>query len=188
MGNSTNKLNIDDFKKYNYYNCETLFQSGYKTIARVVDIYDGDTCTVIIYYSSKYIKYNVRLYGIDTCELKSKKDKNKEFAYKARHRLYNLITNKNLEFYECKRTEIRKILNEDVYLVNLDILSLDKYGRLLANVWKYDDNSKQNICNLISLNKRNDDKTFSDILLEEKLAYAYDGTTKKPEDEQIIEK
>lgn len=191
MGNSTNKFSLDDFKKYNYNNCETIFQSGYKTIGRVVDIYDGDTCSVIIYYGGKYLKYPVRLHGIDTCEIKSKNNENKELAYKARHRLYNLITNKQLDDYKCKRTEIRKILNDDVYLVSLDISGLDKYGRLLANITKYNDFNKQNILNLINSiksNKKNDKiKTFSDILLEEKLAYAYDGKTKKTEDEQIIE-
>ena len=192
MGNINNKLNLDDFNKYNYYNCETIFKSGYKTVGRVVDIYDGDTLTVIIHYSGKYIKYPVRLSGIDTCEIKSKNNENKELAYKARHRLYNLITNKKLDNYECKREEIRKILNEDVYLVSLDISGLDKYGRLLAEVSKYNNNSKQNILDVINsirINNKNNNfiKTFSDILLDEKLAYSYNGKTKKSEDEQINE-
>ena len=192
MGNSINKFNLDDFKKYNYDNCKFIFQEGYKTIGRVVDIYDGDTCTVIIYYGGEYIKYPVRLFGIDTCEIKSKNEKNNELAYQARHKIYNLITSKQLDDYKCKRTEIRKILNEDVYLVVLDIAGLDKYGRLLADMFKYDNNNKQNILNVMNLFKSNEKnnnkiKTFSKILLEEKLAYAYDGKTKKTENEQIIE-
>ena len=51
----------------------------------------------------------------------------------------------------------------------IECVDFDKYGRLLTNVF---------------LNKE-DDKSISDILLEEKLAYKYNGDTKLTEEEQI---
>lgn len=181
MGNLIQKFNVNDFTKYNYDNCETLFKSGYQTIGRVVDIYDGDTFTVIIEFQKKYIKYPVRLYGIDTCEMKSKDKDSKELAYKARELLYNLITDDKLDDYKCKRTDIRQKLNDKIYLVRLDIIGLEKYGRLLAKVYKYN-NTKQNF---FSINFKNNEgeafKEFSNILLKNNLAYIYDGKTKNPE-------
>ena len=187
MGNYYKKSNITDFANYNYDNCNTLFKNGYQTIGRVVDIYDGDTCTIIIKYDKKYIKFPVRLYGIDTCELKSKNNANKELALQARSRLYELITEEKLIDYKCKRTDIRQKLNEKVYIVSLDIIGLEKYGRLLANIYKY--NNNQNL--LFAINSKNNSnlisESFSNILIKENLAYAYDGKTKKTEDEQINE-
>ena len=105
--------------------------------------------------------------GIDTCEIKSKNDENKKHALLARNRLFNLITNQTLDKYDCKRLDIRKILNSNVYLVKIDISGFDKYGRLLADLYDFND------------------KNLSKILIEEKLAYEYDGKTKLSEEKQI---
>ena len=158
----------NEFAKYDYYNTLTFFQNSCKLVARVVDIYDGDTCTVIVKYYNRYIKVVVRLYGIDTCEIKSQSEVNKLLAYQSRERLYELVTNKKLVDKMCTRTEIRKLLNESVYLVTLETYGLDKYGRLLVTMYKLD----------VSKN------SFSDILLSEKLAYKYYGRTKLSEKEQ----
>lgn len=158
---------IDDFKDKTFDNCESLFEKGYRSICRVVDIYDGDTCTIILNYNIEYIKFNVRLNGIDTYEIKSRNDINKNRALLARNRLFNLITDKTLDNIDCKRTEIRNILNSNVYLVKIDIHGFDKYGRLLADLYDFDN------------------KNFSKILIQENLAYSYDGKTKLSEEKQI---
>jgi endonuclease YncB( thermonuclease family) len=167
---SSNELNtqnhFENFKDKTFDNCNSLFEKGYRSVCRVVDIYDGDTCTVILYYNLEYIKFSVRLNGIDTCEIKSKNNTNKNSAYLARNRLFNLITNKTLDKIDCKRKEIRQILNDNVYLIKIDVHGFDKYGRLLADLYDFNGNN------------------FSKILIEEKLAYVYDGKTKLSEKEQ----
>ena len=157
---------MNSFDNYNYENTQCLF-TNINTIVRVIDIYDGDTCTVVIKFNDQYFKHTVRLCGIDSCEIKGKEEENKQNAYLARDRLYELITNtkleakKNLKCYT--RNEIRKLLNSNVYLCYLKIKCLDKYGRFLANIYS-DENSNE---------------SFSEILLKEHLAYKYDGGTKQ---------
>ena len=66
-------------------------------------------------------------------------------------------------------------LQNNIYLVKLSCNSLDKYGRILANVYKTSDTRAS--CKI---------NNFSDILINEKLGYKYDGGTKLSESEQLI--
>jgi endonuclease YncB( thermonuclease family) len=152
------------------YNRDTPMFSlnGIKTYARVVDIIDGDTINCIIpFFDNKYFKFNIRLSGIDTCEMKSKNDENKKLAIAARDLLFELITNKKL--YQLSKKEISNILNEDLYLVWVECLNFDKFGRVLANV-----------------SKNETAQSFSDILVNKKLAYQYHGEKKLTEEEQLV--
>ena len=85
--------------------------------------------------------------------------KNKKLAYDARDRIYNLVTGKKGD--KDTRANIRKSLLADIYLVKLTTYGTDKYGRLLADV--------NNLC---------DNKTYSEYLLNENLAYKYDDEIK----------
>jgi len=179
---------IEEFRNYTFDSCHKLFEQEYNTIARIVDIYDGDTCTIVMKFNNIYNKFIVRLNGIDTCEIKAKSVDNKKKAYLARDRLLSLITNtvvppdglsscshpdiaNNLPPLPKERKNIRDLLNKDVYLVNICITGTDKYGRLLGDLYSLDD-----IFKTIS---------FSSVLLTEKLAYKYEGGTKKLEEEQL---
>lgn len=161
---------VTEFSKYNYENCPKLFDKEFSTIARVVDIYDGDTCTCIFKLNNTYYKFNIRLNGIDTCEMKSKINEVKDKALLARNRLFNLITKKKLDKLDISRKDTKVLLNKDVYLVKLTIYGLEKYGRVLADIYDLD--------NTIT--------SFSSILINEKLGYKYDGKTKLSEEMQII--
>jgi endonuclease YncB( thermonuclease family) len=142
--------------------------NGIKTYARVVDIIDGDSINCIIpLFNNKYYKFNIRLNDIDTCEMKSKNDMNKKLAIAARDLLFELITNKKL--YQLSKKEISDILDEDMYLVWIECLNFDKFGRVLAKVSK-NETSPQ---------------TFSDTLIDKKLAYNYNGEKKLSEEEQL---
>lgn len=148
-----------------------------KTTARVVSVYDGDTLTVVLPVFSTFFKFNVRMSGIDTCEIKSKSPKNKELAYRARNRLFQLITGKAIDangIDSWKRKQVDEFLEADVYLVNIHCLEFDKYGRLLATVYPVTptDPSIPHI-------------SFSDTLLKDRLAYAYQGDTKLTEEDQV---
>lgn len=144
--------------------------AGRKLWARVVSVYDGDTITIVFPVGETMYRFNARMYGIDTCEMKSKEAANKETALRARNRLIELISGRPLANPTgAVRKDIVRHLAEDTYLVWIECLEFDKYGRVLVKVRKSDDP---------------DLKTFSDILVEEKLAYPYFGETKLTEKEQ----
>jgi len=100
--------NIDYFSLRGYY------------VAKCVDVYDGDTCTVIIKFKNTYYRINVRLNGIDTPEIRTKNSEEKEAALKAKYDLEKLIKGK---------------------IVDLFIQKLDKYGRPLADMYVEYENS-----------------------------------------------
>jgi hypothetical protein len=107
-------------------------------------------------------------------EIKSKNEKNKELACFARSRLISLITDKDISETTLlkDRRMINNFLNKNVYCVWIECLDFDKYGRLLANIYKSD-------------NTLTPSESFSSILLKEKLAYTYTGETKLTEEEQL---
>jgi len=100
-------------------------------------------------------KFHIRLYGIDSCELKSKIHSNKDLAVQARDRMVELCAGgAAIPNAFVSRKDIRAFLDEHVSLVYLECMDTDKYGRTLANI--YNPNCRQ--------------RSFSEILVEEKLA------------------
>tara|TARA_X000001036_G_scaffold440081_1_gene494257 strand:- start:1475 stop:1936 length:462 start_codon:yes stop_codon:yes gene_type:complete len=82
----------------------------------VIKVYDGDTITIaakLPFAESPVYRWSVRLLGIDTPEMKSKDEKLKKIATKARDTLSG------------------KIMGKTVYLENV---GTEKFGRILANV------------------------------------------------------
>ena len=121
------------------------------TEGKVVKVYDADTITVATRmpkYSPDVFRFNVRLNSIDTPEIKSKNATTKARALHA-----------------------RDVVKEMVYgkIVQLKNVSLEKYGRILADVYIED----------IHLNK---------WLIDNGYAVTYSGGTKHiPEDcEQLL--
>lgn len=112
-------------------------------IARVIKVYDGDTITIAAYYPSyierKLYKFSVRLSGIDCPEINSINKSERETAIKAKEFLHNLIYNQ---------------------LVQLNNITLDKYGRLLAEV-------------------KLGDVSCNELLIKHRLAVKYDGKRKQ---------
>lgn len=131
---STNHIIDTDIVKFSFEN----IKGNYK----VISVYDGDTLTLLLpinihiynfnLYDSidiksdtnptnkiKYYKINVRLYGIDTPELKPSKnlidrDNHKIKAIAAKNYLSNLLLNK---------------------IVNVHFMNYDKYGRPLVTLY-----------------------------------------------------
>jgi endonuclease YncB( thermonuclease family) len=153
--------NKEDFKQYGGSTPELSF-NGFKSYGRLIDIYDGDTIKVILPIFDSYYKFTIRLNGIDTCEIRSKDKVLQDNALKARDRLFELLTNNKVN----TKNDIKNILESDVHLVWVECCNKDKYGRILANIYKNKDT----------------EKSVSEILLEEKLAYKYEGKTKLSED------
>jgi endonuclease YncB( thermonuclease family) len=119
------------------------------TEGKVIKVYDCDTITIATKFpylttlneSNIMYRFHVRLLGIDTPEMKTKNEDEKSIAHLAQKSLSDLI------------------LNQKVTLKNT---SLDKYGRILANV--YTENGVE----------------LSSWAISSRFAIAYDGGTKKP--------
>ena len=158
---------IINMENFNDTNTPLFSFNGVNGMSRVVDITDGDTIKAIINFKDEYYKIIVRLNNIDTCETKSKCEENKNLGVNAKKRLYNLITNKSIDNNDKKL--IKKELNDNCYLIYLKCYEFDKYGRVLGDIYK----------------NKDDDVSFSSILINEKLAYIYGGKTKLTEEEQI---
>lgn len=84
------------------------------TIGKVIQVYDGDTFTIAVYLFGEIYRFPVRLYGIDTPEIRTKDSKMKTRAISARDALSSLIMNK---------------------IVELKNVEYEKYGRLMAHVY-----------------------------------------------------
>ena len=96
------------------------------TSGHVIKVYDGDTITIaskMPYENSQLFRFNVRLNGIDTPEIKSKNENEKLLAKKARDSLSQLIIHKNITLQNVKNEKYGRIL-ADVYL---DDLHLNKW-------------------------------------------------------------
>ena len=87
------------------------------TEGQVIKVYDGDTITIastIPIVNSPLYRFSVRLSGIDSAEIKSKNNNEKDIAMLARNKLSEMILHKK---------------------VTLKNISTEKYGRILADVY-----------------------------------------------------
>lgn len=115
--------------------------------AYVIKVYDGDTITVVTAFPWEpkvAYRFSVRILGIDTPEKRTKDEDEKYVANIAQKFVADRILNK---------------------FVTLKNISLDKYGRLLADVYEGESNI-----------------SISDELVKNRLAVKYDGGTKKTPD------
>jgi endonuclease YncB( thermonuclease family) len=100
-------------KKCNPDNIDFFSLKGQKLYTRMIDAYDGDTCTLILPIYKDLKKLKCRLHRIDTPELRTSDPLEKQYAIKARDRL--------LEF-------------KDKILIAY-ISEADKYGRYLVDLY-----------------------------------------------------
>ena len=124
MDNSTIIEQNTYLDKIKYNDVDFFNLNGFKTWAKCVKVYDGDTGTFVFFFNNKPFKFRVRLAGIDTPEIKSNNPDEMAVGILARNKLQGLIYDK-LVFLECLRW--------------------DKYGRLLAKI--YSDNIIQKSIN-----------------------------------------
>lgn len=141
---------------------------GTRRVAKVVSLYDGDTCKAIFRMNGTLYKWNCRLNHIDTPEMRSASSPNKaeekKFAIRARNRLLQLILRDESIDLDAKysKKQIEEMLHANRNLVCLDCGFFDLYGRLL--VVMLDETGQEN---------------YNQILLDEGFAQEYDGGKKK---------
>ena len=97
-----------------YSNIKKFSLNSYICDAKIIKVYDGDTVTAIFEYKNELYKWSCRLLGIDTPEIKSKNENEKNLAIIARDALNNKIANK---------------------VVKLHCFDFDKYGRILVEIY-----------------------------------------------------
>jgi endonuclease YncB( thermonuclease family) len=143
--------------------------NGIKTWGKIVDMYDGDTCRIILVHNDILQKFACRLVGVDTPEMKpslTKEHRDQEIinAHKCRNRLLQLVTNCSVPSLDLmmKKPECKKILDTNTKLIMVKCGEFDKYGRLLVTLFP-DEHDK------VSANQQ---------LVIENYAKSYDGGKK----------
>ena len=104
----------------------------YEYKAKVLKIYDGDTCTLEfdLGFNIKFIE-QVRLYGIDTPEIRTKNKKEKKLAYEARDFLRDMLLGETIEVRVHKEGKYGRYLVTILYdYKNINELLVEKgYAR-----------------------------------------------------------
>ncbi len=129
------------------------YHSAYKNkfvTAKIVSVYDGDTCDAIFRLDASlpYYNYKVRLVGIETPEMKPP------------------INTPNRDQIITKAKQARDFIKERTsdQLVTLELHGLDKYGRVLVKIY-------------LSVQPTHE-TCINTMLIGVGLANAYDGGTK----------
>ena len=117
---------------------------------KIVDIYDGDTCTIVFRNKGELLKYKVRMIGYDSPEMKPLKNSK----------------NRDKEIREAKKA--KKALN-DISGGGILIIKCgkwDKYGRLLGDLYTRDLFGKPKLY-------------INQWMIDNGYGYPYNGGTKK---------
>ncbi len=168
MNNNNNEYN--ELNKLDIHKINTWKLSGTK-ICKIQKVYDGDTPTIIVKINKEFFAFNVRLIGLDTPEIHPRNENLLEketehlLGIKARNKLIELVTDQNIILDKpYTNDELR-----DIFIKNQKIITVefseeqDKYKRPLVKLY---DNVNDNEC-------------INQILINEKFAKNYDGTTKE---------
>ena len=118
---------------------------------RIVDVYDGDTCTIVARFDGRLRRRRCRLAGIDAPELCGAHARPEEAR--------------------ASRDFLKSIISNGVLWVHYD--GLDKYGRLLI---RFRVSERRRGCALCPPPRR----WVAEAMIESGHAVAYDGGTKKP--------
>ena len=157
-------MDIINYGLHNMANTKKFSLNGMCTFARLIDVYDGDTITCIFPLYNNFYQFNCRVNGIDTSEIKNKNEKEKEKAYLARSCVLDYCNGKDVQIERhAPRKHIQEYLDKNVTVIWLKCHELDKYGRVIVDVYK----------------DSNYSETLTEYLLKRDLGYEYYGGTKK---------
>ncbi len=95
----------------------------FSTLAKVVKVYDGDSIHVVFEYFGNFYRWICRIAHVDTPEIKSKNQKEKEFGNVVKEKVSELLLNK---------------------IFQIQCFEFDKYGRLLIELTLPDTNETKN--------------------------------------------
>lgn len=128
-------INWDDVNS----DVEELSLKGKVITGKVVSVYDGDSCRCVFPFEGKLYKWNCRINGIDTPELRTRSKLEKEAGYKARDFLREKILKKTVEIHCDEFDKYGRIL------VNIKINNEDVSEMMVSNeyAFRYDGGTKQ---------------------------------------------
>ena len=153
--------------------CPLFSLKGVKTMAKAIDIYDGDTFDIVVCVNSQLYHMKTRMFGYDSPEMKPPKsdpnrDSIKANAILARTKLWTLLTNENTGMSDKHNIVFPVIIGD-----------FDKYGRLLVSAFspnvKLEDISGFELENMDMWF----DKTINAQMVREGFGYPYYGGTKQ---------
>lgn len=122
MGNKNSIANSKDLKTLTEDECKKvpLFSlDGMDFNCRVTNVYDGDTCHVIIRHNDKLLRFKLRMEGYDSPEMRP--PKNKE--------------NRGDIIISAKKAKDALIIKTRDKILKLKCGKWDKYGRLLGTLY-----------------------------------------------------
>lgn len=149
LSNNQNELVNDILSDKTKENTSFFSLDGETHDAKVVYIYDGDTMHVVFKKFGQFYRWNCRIMGVDTPELKTKNQYEKKHGLKVRDATREALMDK---------------------IVKIKCFTFDKYGRLLIDVVMPESMQNKNSSEPLML---------STWLIENNYAYAYDGGTKQ---------
>jgi endonuclease YncB( thermonuclease family) len=121
--------------------------------AKIVSVYDGDTCHAVIYITpTQMAKFKCRSYGIDCPEMKPSRSIPEPERQEIKARA------------ELARARFIELCGDDLVIIRCE--DWDKYGRLMATFYPTVDHLHR-------------DESVNQTLIRERHAYAYDGGTKE---------
>lgn len=112
--------------------------------AKVVDVYDADTCTVAVeVFPGRLARFQVRIVGVDTPEMRPKRgsehrELEKRAAKRSRDALVEHLMGMSLPPGQLTRRRIRTLLGASERVVRLEPQGFDKYGRVLGDIKLHD--------------------------------------------------
>ena len=138
--------------------------NGKSLSAKVVSCYDGDTFNAVVLLDNKLLKFNCRMNGYDTPEIKPPKNKpdreiEKKKALKAKQALLSNII-EGITMNDMTKDEIDTAINLNKKIITLHCKEFDKYGRLLVEI------------------QLNETLTVNEWMIINNYGYRYNGGTK----------
>jgi len=149
--------------------------------AKVVDVYDGDTLDINVFFRDRIYGFRIRMEGYDSAEVKPKKSDFPNEAERQRHKrkgfedksfLLNLVTDGSDHDEDSK--EHYKVSRK---LVWARFSKADKYGRILAKLYL----SPEPTADMVNQGTVPDQLIgcVNEIMIENGHGYEYHGGTKK---------
>jgi micrococcal nuclease len=168
------KSNISYLESVTYKNTKTYKPQILNNMGKCIKVYDGDTITIASRLENSLDKtayrFNIRLLGIDTPEIRTSNSEEKEVAIKVRDNLKEMILGKNIMIERGAKR--------------------DKYGRILAHVYLPNDdyNWEQVGGGKDNENEFSNMTHINQYLIDHNMALEYNGGTKQKIDWQAYYK
>jgi hypothetical protein len=176
-----NPNHIINWKLYTGENIPVFSLKKIYLQGKVIDVHDGNTISCIFFIPLYNTVFNltVRLYGVNTCDIKSKNSANRKKGLQAREYLLYLIlknNNRKVNFNSpISQKKIKNILSNNICLINVYFDGFDTHDRALG--WLFS--------NKIKKKSAKTHYSYNNLMIINKFAYKYDKNIKLTEEEQL---